>query len=131
MKYAAITFLEVEDVENYHLIGLKIGGGGSGVRDPGALNAAVMAPRSGYYVSLAHIAAAYAHGIALNHPFIDGNKRAGLDFRPVASWNSHGITLNLTTSTWETIMLNVATGTVTREDLAGAFRARDARTPST
>jgi death on curing protein len=38
----------------------------------------VHAPRTGYYASLAELAAAYAHGIAKNHPFLDGNKRTAL-----------------------------------------------------
>ena len=32
-----------------------------------------MAARSGYYRSLGELAAVYAHGIAKNHPFVDGN----------------------------------------------------------
>ena len=35
-----------------------------------------MAPRSGYHESLAELAAVFAFGIAKNHAFLDGNKRA-------------------------------------------------------
>ena len=48
----------------------------AGVRDAGLLESAVMAPRAGYYHSLAELAAALTYGIAKNHPFLDGNKRA-------------------------------------------------------
>jgi death-on-curing protein len=53
-------------------------GGGEGVRDPGALESAMARPRNlTAYGSpdAADLAAAYAFGIARNHPFVDGNKR--------------------------------------------------------
>lgn len=54
------------------------GGGGDGVRDPGLFESAMARPRNlALYGKLdaAALAAAYAFGIARNHPFIDGNKR--------------------------------------------------------
>jgi death-on-curing protein len=55
-------------------------GGASGVRDVGLLKSALARPenRRAYErtaVSLFDLAAAYAFGLAKNHPFIDGNKR--------------------------------------------------------
>jgi death-on-curing protein len=55
-------------------------GGASGVRDVGLLESALARPqnRLAYErtaVSLFDLAAAYAFGLAKNHPFIDGNKR--------------------------------------------------------
>src|SRR5215207_579218 len=53
-------------------------GGGEGVRDAGALESAMMRPRNlALYEEpdAASLAAAYAFGIARNHPFVDGNKR--------------------------------------------------------
>lgn len=60
---------------------LAIFGGASGVRDAGLLASALDRPRNkfGYGEDeLAVLAAAYAYGIARNHPFIDGNKRTAL-----------------------------------------------------
>jgi death-on-curing protein len=57
---------------------LREHGGGTGVRDEGLLESALARPlnRAGYAESdMAELAAAYAFGIARNHPFIDGNKR--------------------------------------------------------
>lgn len=51
-------------------------GGDAGIRDPGALDAAIMRPQMGYYESLVDQAAALMESLAINHPFIDGNKRA-------------------------------------------------------
>jgi death-on-curing protein len=53
-------------------------GGPGGTRDPGLLESAMARPRQlATYGSpdVAALAAAYAHGIARNHPFVDGNKR--------------------------------------------------------
>jgi death-on-curing protein len=61
-------------------------GGASGLRDEGLLDSALARPlhiqvyNSDVYNSdcrLAGLAAAYARGIAKNHAFVDGNKRAG------------------------------------------------------
>lgn len=53
-------------------------GGAPGVRDRGALESALSRPMNKWsYESagLTDLAAAYAFGIARNHPFVDGNKR--------------------------------------------------------
>ena len=50
-------------------------GGAPGLRDAGALEAALYRPRSGYYADLIEEAAALWESLEQNHPFIDGNKR--------------------------------------------------------
>ena len=54
---------------------IKRYGGLSGVRDLGALEAAVFRPQSGYYDDIVEEAAALLESLLINHPFIDGNKR--------------------------------------------------------
>jgi death-on-curing protein len=50
-----------------------------GFRDIGALESALGRARNAYEAGdLPGLAAAYAFGIARNHPFVDGNKRAAL-----------------------------------------------------
>ena len=56
-----------------HLI--EVFGGALGLRDPGALEAALMRPQLGYYRDLVDEAAALLESLANNHPFLDGNKR--------------------------------------------------------
>ncbi|WP_303674836.1 type II toxin-antitoxin system death-on-curing family toxin [Vampirovibrio chlorellavorus] len=53
-------------------------GGHPGVRDMGALEAALFRPQLGYYEGLIEEAAALMESLANNHPFIDGNKRVAL-----------------------------------------------------
>lgn len=50
-------------------------GGAPGVRDPGALEAALFRPQTGYYEDIVAEAAARFESLAINHPFVDGNKR--------------------------------------------------------
>jgi death-on-curing protein len=65
-------------VEAIHDDQLHEHGGLAGLRDPGALEAALARPLNTFLHSkcdLADLAALYAHGIVKNHPFNDGNKR--------------------------------------------------------
>ncbi len=50
-------------------------GGSPGIRDLGLLDSALARPKSGYYTSLSEQAAALMQSLALNHAFVDGNKR--------------------------------------------------------
>jgi death on curing protein len=63
----------------FHAEQIREHGGTPGVRDPGLLESALGRPinRHGYSpdISIEELAAAYAFGIAKNHPFVDGNKR--------------------------------------------------------
>jgi death-on-curing protein len=70
-----INFLSLPDVIAMHLVLIKKYGGSDGVRDMGALESAVARPQSGYYKDVIQCAAALFESLAINHPFIDGNKR--------------------------------------------------------
>ena len=55
-------------------------GGIEGLRDEGLLDSAINRPQQLFHYgkpSLFDLAAEYAFGIVKNHPFLDGNKRAG------------------------------------------------------
>lgn len=52
-------------------------GGSHGLRDAGALDAALYRPQSGFYDDIIAQAAALWESMTNNHPFIDGNKRVG------------------------------------------------------
>ena len=61
---------------------LEIFGGAPGIRDRGLLESALARPMNRWSydpgASVFELAATYAFGIVRNHPFVDGNKRAGL-----------------------------------------------------
>jgi death on curing protein len=54
---------------------IELFGGRYGVRDQGAVEAAVFRPQTGYYNSIEEEAAALMESLGNNHGFIDGNKR--------------------------------------------------------
>jgi death on curing protein len=73
------VWVSVELVVDIHAEQLALFGGPAGIRDQGLLESALTrAPNKYAYGEddLAVLAAAYAFGVARNHPFVDGNKRA-------------------------------------------------------
>lgn len=68
-------YLGVADVLALHAVLIKRYGGAAGLRDPGALEAALFRPQTGYYEDIVAEAAALLESLAVNHPFVDGNKR--------------------------------------------------------
>lgn len=71
-----------KEVEQIHNLLIREFGGSSGIRDKGALEAAINRPFATFdqkelYPSSADKAAAIIESILSNHPFTDGNKRTG------------------------------------------------------
>ena len=101
-------------------------GGGQGVRDPAVLESALARPvnRWGYGDDdRCALAAAYAFGIARNHPFVDGNKRTAWVFaRLFLALN--GLALRFAPEDAIRAMLALAAGELGEEELARWFRER-------
>ena len=68
-------FLTLEELLVIHQHLIDEFGGSHGLRDQNALEAAAMRPQTGYYKNIFEEAAALMESLAMNHPFIDGNKR--------------------------------------------------------
>jgi len=68
-------YLTVDEVIYIHEELINEFGGSHGIRDRNSLEAAVMRPQGGYYKSTHYEAAALMESLAINHSFIDGNKR--------------------------------------------------------
>ena len=68
-------YLTLEEVLVIHELSLQHYGGASGVRDLGAIEAALFRPQSGYYSDIIEEVAALTESLLINHPFVDGNKR--------------------------------------------------------
>jgi death on curing protein len=67
-----LTLIEVLEI---HKMLIDEHGGIHGLRDAGALEAALFRPQSHYYDDLIAEASALFESLAINHPFLDGNKR--------------------------------------------------------
>ena len=68
-------FPTIDEVVDMHDVAIHEFGGSMGIRDMGALASAIMRPQIGYYDGLIEEAAALLESLAMNHPFVDGNKR--------------------------------------------------------
>ena len=65
----------LHEVLAIHALSIEVYGGSDGVRDLGAIEAALFRPQSGYYADIIEEAAALMESLLINHPFVDGNKR--------------------------------------------------------
>ena len=65
----------LHEVLAIHAMSIEVYGGSGGVRDLGAIEAALFRPQSGYYADIIEKAAALMESLLINHPFVDGNKR--------------------------------------------------------
>lgn len=107
-------------------------GGPSGVRDPGALESALARARNQWEYGeddLPALAAAFAFGIARNHPFTDGNKRtAWVLARTFLVLNSVEIAFRAEDAV--STVQALAAGELTEDELADWFRQHIAARPA-
>lgn len=120
------AWLDERDALAIHERQLAEHGGGSGVRDEGMLASALSRPRNRFAYGapdLAELAAAYAFGIARNHPFVDGNKRtAWVVARLFLRLNGAALEFDKPDAT--RTVLALAAGELGEDELADWFRAR-------
>jgi death-on-curing protein len=102
-------------------------GGAPGVRDEGAFQSAMARPQNlAAYdedADAAALAAAYAYGLARNHPFADGNKRTALVVSELFL-ALNGQTLTATDAECVHTFLALAAGEMTEAALAAWMRER-------
>ena len=118
-----MLFPRKEEVIEIHRKLIDQFGGLPGIRDEGLLDSALLAAANRQHyegADLAACAATYAFHLARNHPFVDGNKRAG------AAVAEFFVRLNgayLSASNDEIVMmfLGIAAGTVSREEVEQIF----------
>mgnify|MGYP000592623114 CR=1 FL=1 len=116
-----MRYLTVEEVLILHNHVIEQTGGGLGVRDQGGLESAVAQPTMTFggeelYPTLVEKAGALTFSIAMNHPFVDGNKRtahAAMEVFLVLN----GFEVKASVDEQEAIMLALAAGTLKREAL--------------
>ena len=111
-------------------------GGREGMRDEGLLESALMRPQNivayadaGNAPDATALAASYGVGIAKNHPFVDGNKRAA--FLAVGLFlYLNGLRLHATQAEATVTMLAVAAGDISEPEFAAWLRAHSAARPA-
>lgn len=117
-----VTFLTLDEVLALHADRVERYGGRPGVRDIGLLQSALGVPRATFEGKLLHgslheLAAAYLFHLVRDHPFVDGNKRAGLAaLLAFLGLNSHWLAADA--RELEKVVRGVAAGKTTKAEVA-------------
>lgn len=123
----SIVFLTLIEVMAIHQNQIENYGGLLGLRDKGMLDAALAQPESSFAGSYLHpdiysMAGAYLYHIAMNHPFVDGNKRvATVSALVFLELNNHE--LDVTSDLLEKTVMKVAGSELSKDELIEFFRA--------
>ena len=121
-----MRILSLTEVIELHRLVLDQTGGSPGIRDLGMLQSALAQPQMTFggaelYPTLEEKAAALCFSLVSNHPFVDGNKRVGHaameTFLVLNGWE-----LQVTVDLAEQIMLSLASGNLSRENLVQWIR---------
>ena len=118
------VWLSRTEVLAFHEEQLREHGGLAGVRDENTLEGALARPSNLFHYekpNLAALAAVYAHGIAKNHPFSDGNKRTAFVCAAVFL-GLNGVRLTFSEPKAVEMTLSLAAGNMSREDVAQLIR---------
>lgn len=128
-----IVFLTTEEVLDVHADQVARYGGASALRDEGLLESALAMPLAGFggeylHRDLFEMAAAYLFHLVQNHPFVDGNKRAGAVaarvFLRLNGWDAP-----IAEDDMYDLVIGVAEGRVDKTAIADAFRITAVRLP--
>lgn len=117
-------WLDSEMLIDMHHEQLMQFGGPEGIRDRGMLDSALGRPQNKFAYGerdMAALAAAYAFGIARNHPFVDGNKRAAFHAMMVFL-RVNGIAFAPSQAEATVIILDLAAGEVNEDGLTRWIR---------
>ena len=115
-----MRYLSIEEVLELHRLVITQSGGGSGVRDPIALDSALAQPRMTFggvnlYLIAVEKAAALGFSLVMNQPFVDGNKRIGhAAMETFLVLNGYEIVAS--TDEQERVMLDLAAGRLGRAE---------------
>ncbi|MEG3960070.1 type II toxin-antitoxin system death-on-curing family toxin [Microcoleus sp. herbarium2] len=121
------NFVSKSMVLSIHARQIERFGGTPGVRDEGLLESALAQPQATFggkflHPTISEQAAAYLYHIAMNHPFIDGNKRTAFAVMDTFL-RLNGCALNLTDDGVYDLVMRVARGTMTKEELSREFQS--------
>lgn len=117
-----IRYLTIDEVMRLHHRILEQSGGSADVHDLGVFESALAQPAMTFggeelYPRLVDKAAALGFSLVMNHPFVDGNKRAGHAAMEVFLI-MNGLEIDATVNEQEEVILALATGALNREDFA-------------
>jgi death-on-curing protein len=121
LEYDAIIALQAATIMEF--------GGAPGLRDDGLLRSALARPQNLYAYEgvedILRLAACYAYGIAKNHSFVDGDKRAAF-LAAVVFIETNGFAFSATEVEAAEVFLALAAGDISEAALADWLRANSA-----
>lgn len=114
-----MRYLTLGEVVALHRAVVAATGGADGFRDLGGLESALAQPKATFdgvdlYSTVIDKASALAFSLALNHPFVDGNKRIAHAAMAVFL-DLNGVAIEASTDDQERVMLELAGGKLSRE----------------
>lgn len=126
-----VVFLTLDEVLALHADQIERYGGRPGIRDIGLLQSALGVPTATFegrflHGSLHEMAAAYLFHLVRDHPFVDGNKRAGLAALLVFL-GLNSLWLEADPAELERLVREVADGKISKAEIA-VFVQRHIRT---
>ncbi|MEP6695126.1 MAG: type II toxin-antitoxin system death-on-curing family toxin [Chloroflexota bacterium] len=115
-----------KNVEDIHAEQIAMYGGAEGLRDPGALEAALAMPQQGsgeqyFHEDIFEMAAAYLFHICANHPYVDGNKRTAAEAADVFLY-LNGYDLVMSEEDFEVLVLATAQDQLSKKQIAARLR---------
>ena len=122
-----MLFLTLDDIIESHQNQIDTYGGSHGIRDIGLLESAIAQPEASFggeylHADIFEMAAAYVYHLVMNHPFVDGNKRVGLEaaliFLEINNEN-----LNASDEELVDLVLKTTAGQVGKPEIAEFFRS--------
>lgn len=122
-----MRYLTLKEALELHQRLIQQSGGLSGIRDLGALQSSLAQPLMTFggedlYPSIIEKAAALCFSLVMNHPFLDGNKRAGHAVMETFLL-LNGYEIVATVNEQERLMLEVAAGQLKRDHLTEWLKA--------
>jgi death-on-curing protein len=118
-----------ETVLTLHEQSLAGFGGAAGIRDEGLLDSALGKPENLFAYgkpTMFDLAASYGFGLVKNHPFIDGNKRAGF-ITAVTFLELNGLRFQATEAEAAVRTLALAAGEMSQPEYAAWLKANSRR----
>ena len=122
-----MVFLTLDDIIESHQNQIETYGGSPGIRDIGLLESAIAQTEASFdgqylHADIFEMAAAYLYHLVMNHPFVDGNKRVGLEAALIFLEINNE---NLSASDEELVdlVLKTTAGQVGKREIAEFFRS--------
>ena len=122
-----MVFLTLDDIIESHQNQIETYGGSHGIRDIGLLESAIAQTEASFdgqylHADIFEMAAAYLYHLVMNHPFVDGNKRVGLEAALIFLEINNE---NLSASDEELVdlVLKTTAGQVGKREIAEFFRS--------